>query len=143
MPSFDPNTTSGEALANLFYTWCELRGPDPEAEVDGGDLAEAVAGMFTSLGLDVAGPDSQVDMPADHNVFTVFGLSCDHSDELYVAGVIPGEHATAVVELDRDEDHFGRYARTFTAESADAAADRARGRVEDGDPAGVTDRISL
>ncbi|MBT1188676.1 hypothetical protein HET69_33020 [Streptomyces sp. CJ_13] len=143
MPSFDPTTTSGEALANLFYTWCELRGSDTEEEVDGGDLVEAVKDMFTALGLDIAGPDSQVDMPVDHNVFTVIGLSCDHSDELYVAGVLPGEHATAVVELGRDEDHFGRYAHTFTAESADEAADRARGLVEDGDPTGVTDRISL
>ncbi|MFD6967373.1 hypothetical protein [Streptomyces sp. NPDC059949] len=134
MLSFDPTTTSGEALANLFYTWCELRGSDPEAEVDGGDLVEAVKDMFTDLGLDVAGPDSQVDMPVDHKVFTVVGLSCDHSDELYVAGVIPGEHASAVVELDRNEDHFGRYANTFTAESADEAADPPRGPREVGGP---------
>ncbi|MFI1648325.1 hypothetical protein ACH4XT_15490, partial [Streptomyces avidinii] len=43
----------------------------------------------------------------------------------------------------RDEDHFGRYAHTFTAESAGEAADRARGLVEDVDPTGGTDRISL
>ncbi|MEU5958288.1 hypothetical protein [Streptomyces sp. NPDC047525] len=99
--------------------------------------------MFTGLGLDVADPDSQVDMPADHNVFTVFGLSCDHSDELYVASVIPGEHATAVVELNRSEDHFGRYAHAVSAESADAAVGRARSLGEEGDPAGATDRVSL
>ncbi|WP_435060500.1 hypothetical protein [Streptomyces sp. bgisy060] len=130
MLAFDPSTTSGEALANLFRTWCRLRGPDPEGAVSGAGLAEAVEGMFNALGLDLGGPEAQVDKPADHSVFTVFGLSCDHSDELYVAGVLPGEHAASVAELGSSEDHFGRYAHTFTAESADAAADHARARVE-------------
>ncbi|MGY4967085.1 hypothetical protein ACWDEE_40260, partial [Streptomyces sp. 900105245] len=65
MLAFDPSTTSGQALADLFRTWCELRGPDPDGEVSGGDLTEAVSAMFSGLGLDVGGPESQVDMPAE------------------------------------------------------------------------------
>ncbi|WP_197371132.1 hypothetical protein, partial [Streptomyces clavuligerus] len=136
MLTFDPSTAS----AKLFHTWCELRGPDPEGEVRGGDLVEAVAAMFGAIGLDVGGPESQVDVPADHRVFTVIGLACDHSDELYVAGVLPGEHAESIAMLDRSEDHFGRYAHTFTAVSADSAADQARAGRKESDTAGVTDR---
>ncbi|MFD3967482.1 hypothetical protein ACFWRG_34565 [Micromonospora tulbaghiae] len=141
MLTFDPSTTSGKALADLFRTWCKLRGTDSEGEVSGAALVEAVEDMFGALGLDVGGPKVQVDMPSDHSVFTVFGLSCDHSDELYVAGVLPGDHAASVAALGSSEDHFGRYAHTFTAESADDAADHARAGVEEGDAAGVTDRI--
>lgn len=135
MRTFDPIiSTSGRALADLFRTWCRLRGDDPEAEVDGGDLVTAVSEMFEGLGLDVGGPASQVDVTAGQHVFTVFGLSCDHSDELYVAGVLPGEHADAVVELKNSEDHFGRWAAAFTTATADEAAEMARRQV-----AGYTD----
>lgn len=133
MLKFDPTTTSGNALASLFRTWCELRGDDPEAEVDGGDLVTAVAEMFQDLDLDVGGPASQVDQAAGHSVYTVFGLTRDAADELLVAGVIPGEHADAVVILKTSEEHFRRWADTFVAESADAAASMARSEVEDGD----------
>ncbi|MFI8265341.1 hypothetical protein [Streptomyces sp. NPDC085665] len=143
MLTFDPTTTSGEALADLFRAWCELRGDDPDGDVNGGDMVDAVADAFEALGLDVGGPASQVDMPAGQGVFTVFGLSCDRSDELHVAGVIPGEHAAAVVELESSEDRFGRYSNTFVATSADAAVGLARGRVEEGDPAGRADRSFL
>ncbi|WP_329317231.1 hypothetical protein OG723_44480 (plasmid) [Streptomyces sp. NBC_01278] len=135
MLTFDPTTTSGEALADLFRAWCELRGDDPDGDVNGGDMVDAVADAFLALGLDIGGSASQVDMPAGHSVFTVFGLIRDRSDDLYVAGVIPGEHAEAVVELESSDDSFGRYTATFVAKSAEAAADLARGRVEEGDPA--------
>ncbi|MFE1289701.1 hypothetical protein [Streptomyces sp. NPDC058751] len=137
MRTFDPTiSTSGRALADLFRTWCHLRGDDTDGEVDGGDLVKAVGEMFEGLGLNTGGPASQVDVTAGQHVFTVLGLSCDHSDELYVAGVLPGEHADAVIELKTDEDHFGRWAATFTTATADEAADMARRQVEDGDADG-------
>ncbi|MFE7759635.1 hypothetical protein [Streptomyces sp. NPDC057429] len=64
MLTFDPTTTSGTALASLFRVWCSLRGTDPQGEVNGGDLTQAVAEHFEALGLDVGGPASQVDAPA-------------------------------------------------------------------------------
>jgi hypothetical protein len=143
MRTFDPTTTSGTALAELFRTWCQLRDNTPELGMDGGVLVGAVRETFETLGLDVDGPASQVDAAADQHVFTVFGLSCDHSDELYVAGVIPGEHAEAVVELATSEEHFGRWASTFTAPSADAAAQLAYAQVEDGDTDGHYDRTVI
>jgi hypothetical protein len=129
--TFDPTTTSGAAVAGLFRTWCRLRGDDPEGEVDGGDFVTAASEMFTELGLNVGGPASQVDPAADQHVYTVFGLRWDHADSLLVAGVLPGEHAEAVVILDDAEEGFGRWAETFTADSAQAAADAARRQVED------------
>lgn len=145
MRTFDPTiSTSGRALADLFRTWCRLRGDDPDGEVNGGDLVTAVGEMFEGLGLDVGGPASQVEVAAGQHVFTVFGLSCDHSDALYVAGVLPGEHADAVVvELKTDEDHFGRWAATFPTATADEAADLARRQVADGDEDGHTDRALI
>lgn len=131
MLTFDPTTTSGAALANLFRRYCELRGPNPEGEVSGGDMLQALTVAFEDIGLDVHGDGTQLDVPAGHSAFTVIGLCCDHSDELYVAGVQAGEHAAAVVELQADEDHFSRYAYTLVAESADAAADLARQQIED------------
>ncbi|WP_209446238.1 hypothetical protein [Streptomyces sp. MZ04] len=132
MLTFDPTTTSGVALAGLFRTWCRLRGDDTEGEVSRGDMMSALGATFQNLGLVVGGPATQLDVPADHQVFTVIGLSCDHSDTLYVAHVIPGEYADAGAELATSEDHFGQWAATFTAPSADAAADMARRQVEDG-----------
>ncbi|MEU4266210.1 hypothetical protein ACYCCF_30150 [Streptomyces argenteolus] len=64
MLTFDPTTTSGSALASLFRVWCSLRGTDPEGEVDGADMTQAVAEHFEALGLDVGGPADQVDAPA-------------------------------------------------------------------------------
>lgn len=66
-------------------------------------------------------------------MFTVFGLRYDRADALLVAGVIPGEHAAAAVELDSDETDFTRWIDTFRAESGDAAAKAARAQVEGGD----------
>lgn len=57
------DTASDRALADLFRRWCALRGDDPDGDVNGGDLVEAVTEMFASLGLDVQGPSSQVDSP--------------------------------------------------------------------------------
>lgn len=143
MLTFDPTTTSGNAIADLFRTWCRLRGEKPEKEVDRIELTTVVSEMFQDLGLDVAGPASQVDRTASQQVYTVFGLSCDHSDDLHVAAVISGEHAQSVIELAQDEDHFGRWASTFTAASADTAADMARRQVESGDAEGLYDRLTV
>ncbi|MGW7196168.1 hypothetical protein [Streptomyces chryseus] len=140
MLTFDPTTTSGNALASLFRTWCELRGADPDGDVNGGDMVDELSTQFEALGLDVGGPVSQVAMPSGHQVFTVFGLVCDHGGGLMVADVIPGEHAEAVVELETSEDHYGRWAGTFTAATADAAADLARQQVDGGEMDGLTDR---
>lgn len=140
MRTFDPTTTSGNAVADLFRTWCRLRGDKPGADVDRIELTTSVGEMFQDLGLDVAGPASQVDQTAGQHVYTVLGLSCDHSDELHIAAVVPGEHAEAVIELARDEDHFGRWASTITAASADAAADMAR-RFDNDDTEGLYDRM--
>lgn len=63
MPRFDPSTTSGNALASLFRVWCPLRGDDPDGEVDGCDMTQAIAEHFEALGLDVGGPAAQVDGP--------------------------------------------------------------------------------
>ncbi|MFG3132937.1 hypothetical protein ACGFZU_35215 [Streptomyces tendae] len=128
--TFDPTTTSGAAVAELFRTWCRLRGDDPEGEVSGADFVTAAGELFEDLGLDVGGPASQVDPAAGQHVYTVFGLRWDHADSLLVSGVIPGEHAEAVVILDDVEEGFGRWAETFTADSAQAAADAARRQVE-------------
>lgn len=133
MLTFDPTTTSGGVLADLFRRYCELRGPNPEGEVSGGDMLQALTAAFEDIGLDVHGDGTQLDVPTGHSAFTVIGLCCDHSDELYVAGVQAGEHAAAVVELQTDEEHFSRYTYTFVAESADAAADHARHQVENDD----------
>ncbi|MEU5958275.1 hypothetical protein [Streptomyces sp. NPDC047525] len=143
MLTFDPTTTSGAALADLFRTWCKLRGDDPEGEVAGCDMMNALQATFKDLGLDVGGPVTQLEVPAGHRVFTVIGLDCDHSDTLYVAHVMPGEYAHAGVELETSEEHFGRWADTFTASSADAAAEMARRQVEGGDPGGNADRILI
>lgn len=71
MLGFDPTTTSGKALTSLFRTWCALRGDDdPEGDINGGDLVEAVAEHFEALGLDVDGPASQVDAPAGRDAAT-------------------------------------------------------------------------
>ncbi|MFF4248976.1 hypothetical protein ACFYY2_31545 [Streptomyces sp. NPDC001822] len=70
MLGFDPTTTSGEELASLFRTWCALRGDDPEGDINGGDLVEAVGQHFEALGLDVGGPASQVDAPAGRDAAT-------------------------------------------------------------------------
>lgn len=136
-------TASGNAVADLFRTWCRLRGDKPEGEVDRIELTTVVSEMFQDLGLDVAGPASQVDQTASQHVYTVFGLSCDHSDDLHVAAVIPGEHAQAVIESAHDEGHFGRWASTFTAAPADTAADMARRQVENGDTEGLYDRLTV
>ncbi|MFZ3491866.1 hypothetical protein ACODT5_01250 [Streptomyces sp. 5.8] len=66
-------------------------------------------------------------------MFTVFGLRYDRADALLVAGVIPGEHAVAGVELDGGELNFGRWADTYHSVSGDAAAVAARAQVERGD----------
>ncbi|MEU2462104.1 hypothetical protein ABZ604_31545 [Streptomyces sp. NPDC012473] len=68
MLSFDPTSTSGEAIASLFRAWCELRGDDPDGDINGGDLVDAVAQEFVALGLDVDGPAGQVDVPVGHAV---------------------------------------------------------------------------
>jgi hypothetical protein len=132
MRNFDPSTTSGDAIAGLFHTWCRLRGDDPEGEVDGGDFVTAASEMFADLGLDISGPASQVDPVVGQHVYTVFGLRWDHADSLLVAGVIPGEHAEAVVILDDVEQGFGRWVETFTADTAQAAADAARRQIDGG-----------
>ncbi|MYX26819.1 hypothetical protein GTY75_09075 [Streptomyces sp. SID8381] len=137
--TFDPTTTSGHAIAELFRTWCRLRGEAPEAEVDGGDLVTAVGEMFESLGLDVGGPASQVDAMAGQHVYTVFGLTIDGVNELLVAAVVPGEHAEAAVVLKTSETHHTRWAGTFVAESADAAAVLAYQQVADTAPNGWPD----
>ena len=134
MLAFDPTTNSGHAFAVLFRRWCELRGDDPEGEVDGADMLEALAQQFDALGLDIGGPASQLDVPADHRVFTVFGLTFDRAGGggLLVSAVVPGEHAEKVAVLANDEQGYGRWAQTFTAPSADAAAGFAREPVEGG-----------
>ncbi|WP_031036138.1 hypothetical protein [Streptomyces sp. NRRL F-5650] len=89
--------------------------------------------MFAGLGLDPASPPAQVEPTSTGEVFTVFGLRYDRADALLVAGVIPGEHAAASVEVDGDELDFSRWIDTFRAESREAAAMAARAQVESGD----------
>lgn len=132
MLRFDPTTTSGSAVAALFRTWCSMRDADSTGGLGGSPLAEAVEEAFVDLGLDLAAPASQVDVPVGQ-VFTVFGLRYDRADALLVAGVLPGEHAASVVELSTDETNFSRWSDTFTAASADAAASAARAQVEQGE----------
>ncbi|MGD1220616.1 hypothetical protein AB9Q10_19550 [Streptomyces krungchingensis] len=133
MLRFDPATTSGSAVASLFRVWCSLRDAGPGRRPEAVELADAVEEMFVSLGVDPAGPPAQVELPGTGEVFTVFGLRYDRADALLVAGVVPGEHAAAVVELDGDELDFSRWADTVRAESGDAAARAARAQVEGGD----------
>ncbi|MFD9773337.1 hypothetical protein ACFWXE_23850 [[Kitasatospora] papulosa] len=76
--------------------------------------------MFAGLGLDPAGPPAQ--------------LGHDRVDALLIAGVVPGEHATAAVELYGGEGDFSRWIDTFHAENADAAARAARAQIEGGGP---------
>ncbi|WP_405759613.1 hypothetical protein [Streptomyces sp. NBC_00073] len=133
MLHFDPTTTSGSAVASLFRAWCSLRDAGPARRPDAAELADAVGEMFACLGLDPSGPPAQVDPPGAGEAFTVFGLRYDRADALMVAGVIPGEHAVAAVELDGDELNFVRWADTFHAASGDAAAMAARAQVERGD----------
>ncbi|MEY9840630.1 hypothetical protein [Streptacidiphilus sp. EB103A] len=57
---FDTTTSSGQAVAELFVYWCELRGEDPEGEVDGGFIVHALSQAFEALGLDIGGPPSQL-----------------------------------------------------------------------------------
>ncbi|MFF9192593.1 hypothetical protein [Streptomyces rochei] len=68
--TFDPTTTSGAAVAELFRTWCRLRGDDPEGEVSGADFVTAAGELFEHLGLDVGGPASQVAPAAGQHVYT-------------------------------------------------------------------------
>ncbi|MFI9629711.1 hypothetical protein [Streptomyces sp. NPDC052042] len=56
--------------------------------------------MFGCLGLDRSGPAARVDPPGTGEVFSVFGLRYDRADALIVTGVLPAEHAAAVVEPD-------------------------------------------
>ncbi|GGR81748.1 hypothetical protein GCM10010269_21200 [Streptomyces humidus] len=132
MLHFDPATTSGSAVASLFRVWCSLRETGPGHRPEAAELASAVEEMFAGLGLDPDGPPAQVEPPGTGEVFTVFGLRYDRADALLVAGVIPGEHAAAAVELDGDETDFTRWIDTFRAESGDAAATAARAQVEGG-----------
>ncbi|MFD6335341.1 hypothetical protein ACFWGI_37970 [Streptomyces niveus] len=141
MPTFDPTTTSGVAVADLFRTWCALRGDMPGAQVDGIELAKAVGEMFQALGLDPVGPASQVDRTAAQHVCTVFGSRCDHTHDLHVAAVAPGEHADAVINLSPKDDPFGRRTSIFTTASA-GAADTARRQVENGDTEAFSDRMT-
>ncbi|MDX3204711.1 hypothetical protein ABZZ79_22060 [Streptomyces sp. NPDC006458] len=133
MLHFDPATTSGSAVASLFRVWCSLRDAGCGHRPNAAELAGAVEEMFAGLGLDPAGPPAQVEPTGTGEVFTVFGLRYDRADALLVAGVIPGEHAAAAVELDGDELDFSRWIDTFRAESGDAAAMAARAQVESGD----------
>ncbi|MBK3627520.1 hypothetical protein JHN59_22280 [Streptomyces sp. MBT49] len=131
MLHFDPATTSGSAVASLFRVWWSLRETGPGHRPEAAELAGAVEEMFA--GLDPDGPPAQVEPPGTGEVFTVFGLRYDRADALLVAGVIPGEHAAAAVELDGDETDFTRWIDTFRAESGAAAATAARAQVEGGD----------
>lgn len=133
MLRFDPATTSGSAVASLFRTWCSLRDAGPGRWPEAAELADAVQEMFVGLVLDSAGPPAQDELPGTGEVFTVFGLRYDRADALLVAGVIPGEHAAAAVELDGDELGFSRWTDTVRAESGDAATRAARAQVEGGD----------
>ena len=132
MPTFDPTTASGHALAELFRTWCRLRD-DPGRKTNGTDLTQAVTRQFTALGLDTTGPATQVDESTEGKVFTVFGLRSDEADHLMVAVVLPGEHTHAIAPVQTSEDHYSQWADTITAESPDTAADIARRQIESGD----------
>ncbi len=132
MLRFDPTTTSGSAVATLFRTWCSMRNAELTSGLEGPSLTETLKEAFVDLGLDLAGPASQVDAPGGQ-VFTVLGLRYDRADALLVAGVLPGEHAASVIDLSTDETNFIRWSDTFTAASADEAASAARAQVAEGD----------
>ncbi|MFK0119374.1 hypothetical protein [Streptomyces sp. NPDC090994] len=133
MLRFDPTTTSGSAVVSLFRVWCSLRDAGPGRRPEPAEPTGALEEMFAGLGPGPAGPPAQVEPPGTGGVFTVFGLRYDRVDALLIAGVLPGEHATAAVELDGGEGDFSRWTDTFHAENANAAARAARAQIEGGD----------
>ncbi|MFC7983284.1 hypothetical protein [Streptomyces sp. NPDC057336] len=107
-------------MVSLIRVRCSLRDAGPGRRPEPAELAGASEEMFAGLGLDPAGPPAQ--------------LRHDRVDALLIAGVVPGEHATAAVELNGGERDFFRWIDTFHAENADAAARAAQAQIEGGGP---------
>ncbi|KOV54582.1 hypothetical protein ADL00_29815 [Streptomyces sp. AS58] len=109
MLRLDPATTSGSAVAFLFRKWCFLRDAGPGRRPERLNWPTPWRTWPSASAWIRPAPHAQVELAGTGEVFTVFGLRYDRADALLMAGVIPGEHAAAVVELDGDELDFSRW----------------------------------